>query len=41
MLTLADIVDETRLNVSRALRSLQDRGLVTLTRGHITVHNII
>ncbi len=36
MTTLADIVDETRLNVSRALRTLQEQGVVSLSRGHIT-----
>lgn len=41
MTTLANIVDETRLNVSRALRDLQQQEILTLSRGHITIHNII
>lgn len=41
MTTMASIVDETRLNVSRALRELQQQGIMTLSRGHITIHNII
>ncbi len=39
MTTLADIVDETRLCVSRALRSLQERGIVTLSRGNIMINS--
>ncbi len=36
MTTLADIVEETLLNVSKALRTLQQQGAVSLSRGHIT-----
>ena len=39
MAVLADILDDTRLNVSRALRDLQQQGTVTLSRGNITIHN--
>lgn len=39
MTTLAGIVDETRLNVSLALRDLQRQGTLTLSRGHITILN--
>jgi|GEM_PF-1839689 len=41
MTTLADIVDDTRLNVSHALRNLQQQGMLTLSRGHIIIHNNI
>ena len=39
MTTLANIVDDTRLNVSRALRGLQARGILTLSRERITIHH--
>ncbi len=41
MTTLADIVDETRLNVSRALRTLQQQGVVSLSRGHIIFSDLV
>lgn len=35
--TLAQIINETRLNVSRALNQMQDEGLVALHRGEVEV----
>lgn len=40
MEVLADIIDDTRINVSRALNNLQDMGLVQLSRKVITVPNL-
>lgn len=37
MVTLADYVEETRLNVSYALNALQDQGLLKLCRGMILI----
>lgn len=37
MEALAQIVNDTRLNVSRALNSMQERGLVELRRGEVLV----
>lgn len=39
MTTLADIIDDTRLNVSRALRQLQQQGTLSLSREYITINN--
>ena len=36
----AILIDDTRLNVSRALNNLQDRGLITLSRGEIHIHDL-
>lgn len=40
MTELADIIHETRLNVSIALNHLQQQGLLTLQRGGFTVENL-
>lgn len=40
MLALADIIQETRLNVSIALNSLQDDGFITMQRGGFTVADL-
>lgn len=40
MQDLADILDETRLNISKTLNSLQERGSVVLNRGLIEVPSI-
>ena len=37
MRDLADIIHETRLNVSGALNQMQEQGLVTLQRGGFTI----
>lgn len=37
---LADIVHETRLNVSKALNTMQEQGLVGLSRGAIKIKNL-
>lgn len=39
MTTLADIIDDTRLNVSHTLRELQKQGILTLSRENITINN--
>lgn len=36
----AIMIDDTRINVSRALNNLQDRGLVTLSRGEIYIPDL-
>ena len=36
----AILIDDTRLNVSRALNNLQDRGLVALSRGEIHIPDL-
>lgn len=40
MLTLADIIHETRLNVSRTLNTMQEEGLIELQRGGFSVAEI-
>ncbi len=40
MTTLANIIDETRLNVSHTLRELQEQGMVKQSRGNILVHHL-
>ena len=37
MTTLASIIGETRLNVSRALHQLEQNGIISIGRGHITL----
>jgi CRP-like cAMP-binding protein len=37
MTTLASIIGETRLNVSRALHQLERNGIISIGRGHITL----
>ena len=38
MTTLAKFIGESRLNLSRTLHSLQQQGVLTMTRGVISLH---
>ena len=40
MQTLADIIHETRLNVSNVLNEMQEQGLITMQRGCFTINNL-
>lgn len=40
MTTLANAIDETRLNVSKTLREMQQEGILSLSRELITIHHI-
>ena len=40
MEVLAEIIDDTRINVSRALNNFQKQGLVQLSRKVITIHDL-
>ena len=37
MTQLGKEINESRLNVSKALNALQDQGLIILSRGHIDI----
>jgi len=40
MTRLAELLNDSRLNVSRALNSLQSQGLLTLSRGRIEIEDL-
>ena len=40
MTVLADMIDETRLNVSRALNEMESAGLVSLHRKEIIISDL-
>ena len=40
MEVLADILNDTRLSISKALNGMQEKGLLTLHRGEIVIPNV-